>query len=503
MRIKNVSVTNLFGMFNHNVPLNLAERTTIIAAPNGLGKTVLFRMLQSLFSGKFSYFSTVRFDSFLVAFEGGDVIEVAKGKAVRKLLYPAPNLKGKSRKTKYFRDLLNGVIPDDLIVASVRRTGTSPNEPALFVIHSHKDHMEMHTSWGGTEWQVQESLVPSKQYANYEFDKLLDLYRNAVAHADDSTDFSDILQKRMAFNAWVGPDEEAGLLRSFLKDLPVHLIDSQRLLEPRLVIKSNERKGRSEVELTVERYAAALAEEIRAEVARYAELSQVLDREFPQKLIRDTGELDLDGQELAQKLQHLENKRTKLSQTGLLDSESNIPLFTPDEIQPNTRRALEIYIGDVERKLAVFDVLARKIEFFQRIINERFSYKIMEISKDFGFRFRTISGDEVLAAHLSTGEQHEVILFYDLLFNIDRGTLVLIDEPEISLHVAWQMEFLEDIQGVAELVEFDVLIATHSPQIINDRWDLTVELAGPSESMRPTSGVEDDKQLHAPAGEVL
>ena len=54
----------------------------------------------------------------------------------------------------------------------------------------------------------------------------------------------------------------------------------------------------------------------------------------------------------------------------------------------------------------------------------------------------------------------------------------MIDEPEISLHVAWQQEFLHDLEKITDLAKFDVLIATHSPQIIHDRWDLTQELTG-------------------------
>jgi predicted ATP-binding protein involved in virulence len=57
--------------------------------------------------------------------------------------------------------------------------------------------------------------------------------------------------------------------------------------------------------------------------------------------------------------------------------------------------------------------------------------------------------------------------------------LILIDEPELSLHVAWQVQFLKDLARVIKLSSFDVLLATHSPQIIDTRWDLTVELKGP------------------------
>jgi hypothetical protein len=37
---------------------------------------------------------------------------------------------------------------------------------------------------------------------------------------------------------------------------------------------------------------------------------------------------------------------------------------------------------------------------------------------------------------------------------------------------------LNDLIRVAKNAKFDVLLATHSPQIIADRWDLTVELKG-------------------------
>jgi hypothetical protein len=43
------------------------------------------------------------------------------------------------------------------------------------------------------------------------------------------------------------------------------------------------------------------------------------------------------------------------------------------------------------------------------------------------------------------------------------------------------VQFLKDLQTIIKLADFDVLIATHSPSIIEDRWDLTVELKGPVE----------------------
>jgi predicted ATP-binding protein involved in virulence len=68
-----------------------------------------------------------------------------------------------------------------------------------------------------------------------------------------------------------------------------------------------------------------------------------------------------------------------------------------------------------------------------------------------------------------------------LLFKVKPNTLILIDEPEMSLHISWQQEFLKDLQKITKLSGLDILMATHSPDIINDRWDLTVELEKPKQ----------------------
>jgi predicted ATPase len=64
---------------------------------------------------------------------------------------------------------------------------------------------------------------------------------------------------------------------------------------------------------------------------------------------------------------------------------------------------------------------------------------------------------------------------------VPEDALVLIDEPEISLHVGWQVAFIPDIQRIAEIRGLRFIVATHSPQIINGEWNKAVRL-GPSDS---------------------
>lgn len=145
------------------------------------------------------------------------------------------------------------------------------------------------------------------------------------------------------------------------------------------------------------------------------------------------------------------------------------------------KKVLALYLEDTAQKLQIFDDLLNKLTAFTGIVNAKMSAtKVMKIDRKSGFYFHSISRDSptLEPKNLSSGEQHQVVLFYELLFKTSENALILIDEPEISLHVEWQRQFLKDLKRVTSLISHSFLIATHSPQIIHDRWDLAVALSG-------------------------
>jgi predicted ATPase len=96
----------------------------------------------------------------------------------------------------------------------------------------------------------------------------------------------------------------------------------------------------------------------------------------------------------------------------------------------------------------------------------------------------TAAGTPLDLSCLSSGEQHELVLLHELLFELRPGSLILIDEPELSLHVTWQAALLEELLDIAELVGLDFVLATHSPYIIGAHDALMVQL-GPSAEAAP------------------
>ncbi|HCB3387528.1 TPA: AAA family ATPase, partial [Klebsiella pneumoniae] len=78
---------------------------------------------------------------------------------------------------------------------------------------------------------------------------------------------------------------------------------------------------------------------------------------------------------------------------------------------------------------------------------------------------------------LSSGEQNQIVLLFNLIFDLATQKVILIDEPEISLHVAWQQTFLDSLKKIQKINEYEkVIIATHSPQVISKNWPLTYDL---------------------------
>lgn len=76
-------------------------------------------------------------------------------------------------------------------------------------------------------------------------------------------------------------------------------------------------------------------------------------------------------------------------------------------------------------------------------------------------------GSSFLLADLSSGERAYMIALFGAMFCVKPEALVLFDEPENSLHPAWQKSIIPDFQEVFKRRQISVttVLATHSPLI--------------------------------------
>ena len=214
-------------------------------------------------------------------------------------------------------------------------------------------------------------------------------------------------------------------------------------------------------------------------MAAYGRQAQTLDQSFPQRLISITDELAIH--EIQTRMEALTRKTGDYKKIGILDETTTHPFDVDSlgDLDDTQARVMTLYLQDTERKLGVLDDLANRTRLILKNVNDKFRHKTILPDREEGLVAQG-DGDKKLPLHsLSSGEQHELVLHYDLLFKTQPNTIVLIDEPEISLHVAWQKNFLPDLMEIVKISSFDAVVATHSPYIVSDRDDLMVGLGDP------------------------
>lgn len=266
-------------------------------------------------------------------------------------------------------------------------------------------------------------------------------------------------------------------VQDILASMDVRLIAADRLT----VAKRVERQygeDNIKIERRVNLIAKDLSQKIRDTIQQYAQLSQAKDRTFPLRAIKQSSPLTVD--EIKSKMIELESKRKEFVDTGILEEEQDdIGIHDLlDAITESNRQNLSLYAIDTEEKLNALSSLSSSINLFRNLIDKNFNNKRIVFNKDYGFRFVTTYSDStILPQSLSSGEQHELVMFYDLIFNASENTLILIDEPELSLHIKWQLDYVDELLQIISVTKFSAVLATHSPQIIHDKWDLTVSLS--------------------------
>ena len=116
-------------------------------------------------------------------------------------------------------------------------------------------------------------------------------------------------------------------------------------------------------------------------------------------------------------------------------------------------------LSDIDNRIKRFVDVVNKY-----FINKEFVYN--QSSLDIAIYSREKKKIEL--NQLSSGEKQLVSIFSKVLLE-DKEIIVLFDEPELSLSIEWQKEFLVDISNSNSL--FFLVAVTHSPFIFENLFD--------------------------------
>ncbi|EGD46752.1 AAA ATPase [Ruminiclostridium papyrosolvens DSM 2782] len=428
--IKAIKVKKLFGIYNHDITLNNFGNVTILHSPNGSGKTTIFRMLKALNEKDLNIFTIIPFKSFYIELETCklQIHKLKSGKVKLKAIYSTSTEEFEFPITPHSTSTKFNV--DDCMMPTF-------NEQYLLLDHNYVDR----------------SIATKKRILKYQTHMLL----------------SNIPSN----------------MKRVLDELNIELIDAERLLSTKKD-SQNIRKVTS--------YPNELKEQISKYLSKSGVISQELDATFPSRVITSCNKPSsntINDDELRKKLTELSFKRNQLKDKGILFEKSSpiLDQFETKDFATNEvlKLVLSLYIDDNFEKLKVLEELLNKIILFETLVNKFFLDKEIAVDNENGFKIYFKKGDlvgqEVLPAVLSSGEQHFLVLFFELVFLTPKEYLVLIDEPEISLHIAWQLNMVDNLKKISELNNTSFLLATHSPSIILNHKNSVI-----------ATGYEDDVQ---------
>jgi len=432
-RLKRIVVDGLFGTYDHEIDLNLADRVTLLHGPNGVGKTSILGMTNALIMDRLEYFQRIPFSRFLLEFHDGSSLELEFDD------------KTTNSETKYKLTL-----------------NTGDESRATEVTVPSKKDAEVITSRDVSSFSIWDTLFDNRD------DETLSVAQGLSRH-----------QSVLPALAGLAGDD-TNRLGTFLRCANAHLIEAQRLVRAEQGQSAHPRFGPADRSPSMVSAVSECSTDFRGRLddtmVRYGRQSQLLDQSFPERLISATDQLT--PAELQNRMLALDRTTSVLTKIGILDETPPHPSpATGLEGVDDTRlRVMTLYVLDTEQKLSAFDDLARRAGTLLDNVNRKYRHKAIRLDRDHGFVAVSDSGQQLPLESLSSGEQHELVLHYDLLFRVAPNTVVLIDEPELSLHVAWQKRFLPELLEIVKLSEFDAVVATHSPFIVGDRNDLMIGL---------------------------
>lgn len=133
-------------------------------------------------------------------------------------------------------------------------------------------------------------------------------------------------------------------------------------------------------------------------------------------------------------------------------------------------RMIKALTAGVDADLA--KAMAAPKQRFQDIVDELFADTGKHIQRDKNEITFTQDDEELPVYKLSSGEKQVlVILLTVLVQDMEKGVL-LMDEPEVSLHIEWQQRLITLVRELNPNLQ--IIIATHSPAVIMEGWVDTV-----------------------------
>lgn len=439
--IKKISVKGLFGLYDYDIPFAEEPTVKILTGPNGYGKTTLLTAINKLYKGDFWYFHFLEFEEICVFLSEPTIKQKI---VIRKEL-------AKAELGHLQQEKIDG--PEDRMIDD---TDEERYEEVILLLDD-KDN-------------VVESVMIREDYIQ----ELVSSYRRKLLHETPFLKDEEIMARYY-------DSEDDDYIQFHTKNISLALQEYETMYLPaqRLYNRDGNIFGimgpRSYV-YEIDHVNDEISRLYKRAQNRFANSSQRIDATYISRLIKKTE--SYPKKELQEKFKALKERIDDFKELNLLKNMELLDYsFESDQSYGELKKVMSLYVDDMNEKMDIFEALYKKISLYKRIVTTKvLSEKSIDFGED-GLKITNVKGRVLDDLHkLSSGEQNLLILYYNLIFKSNKKTILMIDEPENSLHVAWQSKMLDDYILMSKSSGCQIVLATHSPTFIDGKWELVSDL---------------------------
>lgn len=430
IQLEHVRIENLFGRLTYDIDFKTGSNVSIVLAPNGCGKTSLFKLISFIFNPDFEGFNFARkipFSHCACSLSNGCVVELVR-----------------TERERASAEL--SMEPRIDLVLQIRRNKKRVCKYA-FLKEDQKRIMRYY----------------ERRYVVCEQE---DFFENPRFREEALHRFAFISEEVIKMLS----DNGCGLAVNFICADRLHSSAGSTLLSRRH--EENVDKGQDPL--------AKIQSEVRhlygQIIEQYNMRQQQMKDALPKMYLKQSVE-KMGYEAFKERWMTYVKNIEKFCSIGLLSSNKTILAMNELETAYHKKSTfLEVYLEAFEQTLAPLEEHYGRLKLFCDIINRRNQVTNKQLRYGDRGLVMTMDKEPLSLEWLSSGEKNDLVMFYNLIFRTSENGLVLIDEPEISLHVEWKIEYLENLLRICELNKLQAIVATHSPSIVNGRFDLYAKM---------------------------
>jgi energy-coupling factor transporter ATP-binding protein EcfA2 len=425
-----ITVEKLFGQFTYELPekddLTDVSNLLILYGDNGSGKTTILNLLFHLLSseddkGHKTAVSRIRFRRFSVELADGTIIEARRNSKAHDGIYTATILKG--TETLESLDFPTGHEGE----------GRADKDRRLKSFLKHLEKLDLGLHFLPDDRRIQGGPPDDSRDRLHRFSIATAKWINFGGQAESEERSETVELKRAAERAtqWIRQQAYKGSntgqqnVNSIYTDIAKHIADSP----------------------------SGDVEDIR----------------------RKLDELDL-------RLHDLSAKSSAYSRFGLA---SDLPV---DNLVASMKNAgpksstimysvLRPYVQSIEARLKALQNIHDIINIFIGNINAFFAgSKAILFDIRGGFTVHAATAERLDLDLLSSGEKQLLLLLFNTLAARDRASILIIDEPEISLNIKWQRRLIQSLLDCIRGSNVQLIFATHSIELLAQHKSHVVKL---------------------------